>query len=299
MFEFREIGIDDRVIFHKYLRENNYKSSEMTFTNFFMWRNYYKFRFLEYKNFLCIISKQDNTEPFAFIPIGSPGKEGFEEVVLLLYEYFRENNWKLIFKRVEEEKLHYFTEALSLPVETVFDRDSSDYVYSSEDLISLKGKKFHGKRNHINSFKLQYEYEYVELKKELVSECIRINKEWCEQRSSDSHKEFFYETEANIELLNNFEILGCKGALVKIDGRFEGFTVGERLNEDTAVIHIEKANGDIRGIYTFINQQFCENAWKDLAYINREQDLGIEGLRKAKLSYNPVKMTNKYYVYVK
>lgn len=299
MFEFREITIDDRVVFNKYLKENNYRSSEMTFTNFYMWRNFYKFKFLEYKNYLCVISKRDNNEPFAFAPIGKPGQEGFKDAVRYLYEYFRENNYQLVFKRVEEEKLHYFTEGLDLPVETVFDRDNSDYVYSAEELITLKGKKFHGKRNHLNSFRLQYDYEYVELNKELVGECIRINKEWCEQRSSESHKDYHFELEANADLLNNFELLDCKGALVKIDGRFEGYTVGEKLNGDTAVIHIEKANGDIRGIYTFINQQFCENAWKDLAYINREQDLGIEGLRKAKLSYNPVMMINKYDVYVK
>ena len=98
--------------------------------------------------------------------------------------------------------------------------------------------------------------------------------------------------------MNNFEKLDCKGALIKVDGRYEAYTIGEALNSDTAVIHIEKANSQIQGLYAFINQQFCEREWEHMKYINREEDLGIEGLRKAKLSYNPVSFVNKYSVFI-
>lgn len=299
MFEFKEITINDIDIFKKYLLEGNYNSSEMTFTNFFMWRDFYNFRLLECKNMLCVISLQEDMEPFAFMPIGNPKQEEFDEVLLLLYEYFRKNNWKLIFKRVDEQKLYYFSNHLNLTLEAVYDRDSSDYVYLAEDLITLKGKKYHGKRNHINSFKTYYEHEYVEFDKKYIDECIRINEEWFEQRNTEMNKGILAELIANKELLNNYEELGCKGALFKIDGKFEGYTIGEKLNQDMAIIHIEKANNEIRGLYNYINQQFCENEWNNTIYINREQDLGIEGLRKAKLSYHPTKMINKYNIFIK
>ncbi|MFZ5988664.1 MAG: DUF2156 domain-containing protein [Bacillota bacterium] len=298
MLDFKEIDIYDKPLFDKYLLEYKPRASEMNFTNFFMWRNFYKFKFIEISNLLCIISVPDNGEPFAFIPIGMHTPEGFRGTVFRIMDYFFENGWRPVFKRVEEEKVQLFKEYLNFACEVVFDRDSSDYVYLTEELINLKGKKFDGKRNHINKFKKLYEYEYIRMSNEHIDECIRINEEWCAQRSCDTHKELYCEKIANNELLKNFSKLGCKGALIKVNGRIEGYTIGEVLNNDTAVIHIEKASSDIRGLYTIINQQFCENEWRDMTYINREQDLGIEGLRKAKLSYNPVRMTNKYSVYM-
>jgi hypothetical protein len=163
----------------------------------------------------------------------------------------------------------------------------------------LKGKKYDGKRNHINKFKKLYEYEYIPLKEEHLDECCRITEAWCSERSCDEHKGLYCEKLANFELIKNFRALGCKGALIKVNGRFEAFTIGEMLNSDTAVIHIEKANGSINGLYTYINQQFCLNQWHDAKYINREQDLGSEGLRKAKLSYKPVNFIDKYSIQCK
>lgn len=296
MLQLREVNIDDKHIFNKYISKHNPKISELSFTNIFMWRNSYKFRFGEIGEMLCLIAVPENSEPFAFEPIGTYTKENFKQAVDEIANYFRGKNWKLLFKRVEEEKLDYFKEYFKDAVDITDDRNSSDYLYSSEDLITLKGKKFHQKKNHLNSFLKNYQFEFVKLTDDLIGECIRINEEWCSRRSCELHKELYCEKLANIEALENFKTLNYEGALIKINGKYEAFTIGEMLNSDTAVIHIEKANEDIRGLYNAINQQFCENVWKGAAYINREQDLGIEGLRKAKLSYNPVKLINKYTV---
>lgn len=96
------------------------------------------------------------------------------------------------------------------------------------------------------------------------------------------------------EALTHFEELEYRGGAIEIDSRIEAFSLGEPLNTDTAVIHIEKANPEIPGLYAAMNQLFCQNAWSDMAYINREQDLGIEGLRKAKESYNPHHIAKKF-----
>lgn len=299
MLQLKEVSIDDKFIFDKYITKHNPQISEFSFTNIFMWRNSYKFRFGEAGEMLCLIAVPENNEPFAFEPIGTYTKEAFKEAMDQIFNYFKERNWKLVFKRVEEDKLEYFKEYFKEGIEITDDRNSSDYLYLTEDLINLRGKRFHRKKNHLNSFKKNYEFEYVKLTDDLISECIRINEEWCARRSCEQHKDLYCERLANVEALNNFKTLKFEGALIKIDGKYEAFTVGELLNDDTAVIHIEKANEDIRGLYNAINQQFCENNWKDTVYINREQDLGIEGLRKAKLSYNPVKLINKYTIICK
>ena len=179
------------------------------------------------------------------------------------------------------------------------DRDhTSDYLYNSSDLIGLRGKKYDGKRNHINKFNRMHTYEYVPLECSLLDECIRIMEEWCAEKNCNCQDGDYCERLANMELLKNFKVLGCKGALIKADGKFEAFTVGEMLTGDTAVIHIEKAKSSIDGLYTLINQQFASREWSGTTYINREQDLGKEGMRKAKLSYHPVRLIDKYTVYV-
>jgi len=296
MLQLREVSIDDKYIFDRYITKHNPQISELSFTNIFMWRNSYKFRFGEVGEMLCLIAVPDNAEPFAFEPIGAYTKEAFGQAIDEIANYFKDKNWRLVFKRVEEDKLDYFKEYFKDDVDITDDRDNSDYLYRSEDLINLKGKKFHQKKNHLNSFMKNYEFEYVKLTDDLIGECIRINEEWCKKRSCEQHRDLYCERLANVEALINFKELKYEGALIKVNGEYEAFTIGELLNPDTVVIHIEKANEDIRGLYNAINQQFCENAWKDVTYINREQDLGIEGLRKAKLSYNPVKLINKYTV---
>jgi hypothetical protein len=102
------------------------------------------------------------------------------------------------------------------------------------------------------------------------------------------------EDEAIREILTQYDALHVQGAVILIEGRVGAFTAGERLSNDTVVIHIEKADPDISGLYPLINQQFCKNMRDDVIYINREQDLGIDGLRKAKLSYNPDHFVEKY-----
>ena len=298
MLEFAEITINDKELFGKYLRLDNPQISDTSFTNLFMWRDYYKFRYAEIHGMLWIISVPEGQEPFLLEPIGNMNQESIDRAIVVLKEYFKKNDWKLVFKKIHEDKIQYFRKHVNSEESIVFDRDNSDYVYLSDNLINLKGKKYDGKRNHINKFKKLYQYEYVPLTEEHINDCSDIMDAWCRERNCDDHKGFYCEKLANMEVLKNFNRLGCKGAIMRVDGKFEGFTIGEMLNADTAVIHIEKANNQVNGLYTFINQQFCEHEWQQAKYINREQDLGVEGLRKAKLSYNPEKLINKYTIYI-
>jgi len=297
--EFKEIEISDKNLISTYLHKYSPKASEMNFTSLFIWRMYFGFRFTEIEGLLCIVSMANEKEPYALMPVGDINEQNFSAAVNALKEYFNKKLDKpLVFRMVEEDGLKFFNQIPGFEGKIIYDRNSSDYLYLASDLISLKGKKFHAKRNHINRFIREHEYEYVELNSALLDECSRIMDEWCEKRVCDCGRGLYCERHANQELLKNFEKLDCKGALIKVDGRFEAYTVGEALNGDTAVIHIEKANSKIQGLYTFINQQFCEREWGHMKYINREEDLGMESLRKAKLSYNPVSLVNKYSIFM-
>lgn len=296
--DFSEITLRDKPLFDRHLAGHHAQISEHTFTNFFAWRNFYKFRYTIIGNLLCVIAVPAKSEPFAMMPIGSADAGELSEAIGRLRDYFRSRGWRPAFRRIAEGELQHFKGFTASETDIVYDRDNSDYLYLSSDLITLKGKKFDGKRNHINRFKRDHAFEYVPLSCSLLDECTRIMTEWCREKKCNCQEGDYCERYANMELLYNFRTLGCKGALLKVDGSsYEAFTVGEMLNRDTAVIHVEKANTHIDGLYTLINQQFCEHEWSGAEYINREQDLGMEGMRKAKLSYNPIKMVDKYTIY--
>lgn len=203
-----------------------------------------------------------------------------------------------MFGRVEEKRLDELRLVYGSRMEAEYLASVSDYVYEASKLIDLSGKKLSGKRNHIHQFLRQYadDYEYVPVDESKLSECKRILDAWCDKNESESVHPDNSERVACYELFNNWSRLGVKGALLKVAGRFEAFTVGELLNRETAAIRIEKANSSINGIYTVINREFCAHEWNHVKYVNREEDMGIKGLRKSKQSYNPVSRVNKYLV---
>lgn len=174
------------------------------------------------------------------------------------------------------------------------DRDDYDYVYKVKDLAELSGKKYQAKRNFVNQFKKKYNYDYRELTGELVSQCLALQEEWCNLRNCLSDESTAQESNCIKEILSNFVPLGLFGAVLLVDGKIQAFTVAETLNPNTAVIHTEKANTDYRGIYQTINNLFCQNELKNYLFVNREQDIGAPGLRKAKLSYHPCCLMEKY-----
>lgn len=295
--EFSEITLGSKAEFDHYISLHNPQISELTFTNFFAWRYFYRFRYSVISGLLCVIAVPCRGEPFAMMPLGDVNEENLSAAYSKLKKYFGKMGWRLVFRKITAGEIEFFRKRIASEASIVYDRDNSDYLYKTDDLICLRGKKYDGKRNHINKFKKLYTYEYVPLECSLLDECARIMEQWCLEKNCECRNGKYCERKANLELLNDFKTLGCNGALIKVDGVYEAFTAGEMLNENTAVIHIEKARSSIKGLYTFINQQFAEKEWSETTYINREQDLGLEGMRKAKLSYHPVRLIDKYTVY--
>lgn len=179
--------------------------------------------------------------------------------------------------------------------------DLKDYLYDGEAMRTLSGKKLHKKKNHLNAFMREYEgrYEYRRLCCSDRHEVWEFMERWRQKKADADALEdsLEYEVAGIHEILKNCSSLSVRMAAVYVDGQMEAFTIGS-LNEreNMAVIHIEKANPDIKGLYQFINQQFLVHEFPDVALVNREDDVGMEGLRKAKMSYNPIGFARKYMV---
>jgi hypothetical protein len=177
---------------------------------------------------------------------------------------------------------------------SALDRDNSDYVYRTEDLIQLSGNKYHRKKNHLNQFLKNHHFEYRPLDAELVECFLDMQEAWCRMRECVENPSLLAEDYAVREALTRYGDLNYTGGAVIMGDKVEAFALGELLNQESAVIHMEKANPDIPGLYAAINQLFCQNTWAHVEFVNREQDLGVEGLRRAKESYHPHHMVHKY-----
>ncbi|KAA6307012.1 hypothetical protein EZS27_041324, partial [termite gut metagenome] len=170
----------------------------------------------------------------------------------------------------------------------------SDYIYLHEDLVALKGKKYQPKRNHINKFKKEYNYEYVPITSDTISDCLLLEVEWQKTNEQRQGEDASDENQAVVYALRHFEELGLTGGILYANGKAAAFTYGMPINQDTFGIHVEKADININGAYPMINHEFACRIPKQYMYLNREEDLGIEGLRKAKLSYYPEIVLDKY-----
>jgi hypothetical protein len=289
MSEFKPIEIQDKPLFDEFLRKDPPRISELTFTNLFIWRHHYQPSWLEWNDCILIIFHPQKGTAYGLSPFGPGDKKSALDV--LCKEIAKQTTDVRICRVGEEFGTNHVDPAKYV---VVSDRDNSDYVYLAKDLITLSGNKYHRKKNHLNQFIKNHAFEYHPLNAELVKRVLGMQESWCQIRECILKPDLLAEDFAVHEALTYFEELGFKGGAILINSMVEAFALGEPLNEDTAVIHIEKANPDVPGLYAAINQLFCLNAWSEVTYINREQDMGVEGLKKAKESYYPHHMVNKY-----
>jgi hypothetical protein len=292
---FREIRLEDAAIFNEYFHKHPPLISEYTFTNLFMWRNYYHFTWTLWNQLLCIMAHHPEHIPFFLPPIGDTFTR---DCIINCIKYLRSKGFPGEVQRIPEALVDKnFKDAQEFDV--MLDRNNSDYVYLKDDLIRLPGNRYHRKKNQINQFKKKYTFQYQPLTLELVQQCLTLESHWCDLKHCDQVPSLSGEEQAIHDALSNMHILNFKGGAIFIDGKIEAFSLGERLNENTAVIHIEKANPAFEGLNQTLSQMFTEQACSSFVYINREQDLGEGGLRQAKLSYHPHHFINKYIVRLK
>ena len=292
----QKLTCKDKNLFDKFFGARYCENSAYTFTNFFMWRKMRDYRWAVEDDVLYIFSS-DEKNFYSWQPICE--QEKMHDAITKILLTAEKNRGDRQFKFITVEKI-FADELKSYPhakFNITTERDRFDYVYLAQDLINLSGRRFHGKKNHLNAFKKEFpDAKYLPITEKIIPMCREELNIWSEahKRANPENNFVDYEQAAINEIFDHFDAFKIKGGAILIDGKIEAFTFGEKLNSDTAVIHVEKANKNIRGIYTAINQKFVENEWCDMIYVNREEDMGIDGLRRAKESYRPIKMIEKF-----
>ena len=292
---FKNFELKDKKLIESYTKPWNIGCSDLSFANLFIWGADGKMQYVIDDDVLYIKLNFKSFPEFFWPPIPKKGsKHDYRELVCRAFEYLENKNivpvirniWEL-FKEIIEKSC---PELDIEPAEIAW-----DYVYSREKLATLKGKKLHGKRNHINKFMQENpDWEYKKLVPSMYEDCIAVYDGWKESKDL-SEDEFANERRSVVLALTNMEELGLTGGAILLDGKIKAFTVGERLNDDMQLIHIEKADSEINGLFPMINQQYVLHECADVQYINREEDMGVEGMRKAKRSYYPDFMVKKYF----
>ncbi|MFH1133891.1 MAG: phosphatidylglycerol lysyltransferase domain-containing protein [Nanoarchaeota archaeon] len=271
----QEIQLKDKTLFDRYFNRFPPVISELTFTNLFCWTQARPIIWEERQGHLLI--KAAVMKPFFFMPVGAAPEKllpSIDAPVLRTDESFAAK-----------------AKALGFAVEE--DRPQEDYVYAQGDLATLQGSRYEEKRSFVNSATaLSPEVEEVSLKNR--DECLVVMEDWCRKHNCEGEllKGEYDAIQASFRCLKE---LAVQGVAVRVNGIIEAFALGEPLNQDTYVIHFEKANNDYRGLSAFVNKAFAERL-SAFPWINREQDLGIPGLRKAKLSYHPSRLVKKFSV---
>lgn len=287
MLKFKNIEIKDIEIFKKYLNNTNELSCENTFANLLIWQKAYNNMIAVYNDMLFIKSGKDEEEFFA-LPFGGNLTEGIN----LIKEYCGDKEPK--FWVSEGGLFDSFLKLYGDEYELTEIRENFDYIYLSKDLAELSGKKYHSKRNHINAFSKKYDWEYLKINSDNISVIKDCFNEWHSQNDFKEDFDMKHEKQGIGLILDNASLFDIKGGAIKVDGKVVAFTFGMPINNRVFNVHIEKALNEYNGAYALINREFVKNELSSYELINREDDLGLEGLRKSKLSYKPFILLKKF-----
>ncbi|MGI6737097.1 MAG: DUF2156 domain-containing protein [Anaerovoracaceae bacterium] len=306
MFDGR-ITLKDKEMLDTYLNGYDYRTSGLSFSAMYMWKEANQFSWRQFGDYLCLagVSHLELEEgiilPFMFMPLTRTGSYDPAALRQTLYEardFFEEKGFPFSLRLVPLHMLDILREACPGELKFIDDRPNYDYVYRTQDLIELRGRAYHGKKNHLNYFQRTYDYEYQTLTSAMAGEAMEFLDEFNARKDVPEHEMEMLkmEQEAMRDVLDNLETVGYDAGAIRINGRIEALAIGGTLNRNTVTEHVEKANVNYRGLYQAINYEFCRHVAHWAKYINREEDMGIPNLRKAKLSYHPCKLLEKYIV---
>lgn len=288
--EFKRPEIEDRDLINSFLKEEESRNCEMVFANIYLWsRTVYPVKYAIIEDTICFLS--EGQEKSVTFPVGKGDKK---KVIRILKEEWEKNGEEFRMHLIKKEQFEVLQEMYGAQVQIEYDRDIADYVYETEKLINLSGKKYHGKKNHINRFMATHEdWKYESITEENVEECIEMAKEWGQLNGCDQDTNKNAELQVTIMGLKMLKELELKGGLIRAEGKVIAFTFGQPISSDTFGVHVEKAFAHIQGAYPLINREFLKAEASWYTYVNREEDTGSDGLRKAKLSYHPVFLIEK------
>lgn len=292
--DFKPVELSDRAVLHPRIFADRAGISEVCFTNFYIYQSQNHAAWSILNDNLIVLCYTRKHGFFYLPPLSVQGDLIQAAVIDELFTWLRDHH------EVRKPRIEKASTELINPIESLqrFEiepmRDDFDYVYLAQDLIELEGRKFHSKRNHLTRFTKTVPYQFEDINSSNIDDCIGFLGSWCNYRDGKKNPDIMSECMACYEALHHFDELNLFGGLIRVNGKLEAFSVGEQLNDQTILVHIEKANVEIPGIYAAINHFFAKRFSNGKTYINREQDMGDPGLRKAKLSYYPHHLVEKF-----
>lgn len=291
--EFKEIEIDDQEIMTSYFEKRYINSCEYNFTTLMIWNERYEMAYSTTDDFMLIMEAYEG-DVYGLMPVCS--EENFEKGLKALQNHFDTIGKPLKIYVSDETFANYVQEVCSDCYKVTTNRDEYDYLYEADKLRNLSGKKLRKKRNHINAFLRDYEgrWTYRELGIDDEAVILEYFNEWYASKDVDDEM-LDQELKGIKKVINHIDLLDVKMGGIFIDGDLKGFTIASFANEgEMGIIHVEKADASIRGLYPMLNQQFLQETLTEVKVVNREDDVGDPGLRKSKLSYYPMGFAKKY-----
>ncbi len=288
MINFKAIGLEDRELINSCLQKAKYRNCDFSFANLFCWREKYHTNFAVIDGSVVIRYLCDDGLPCFMMPVGGTNAN-LEAVLQLMLEEAQKSGYRFRIHAVTDEMFAKLDAALPDTFRFAEARDYFEYLYLREDLAELRGKKYQSKRNHVNRFKKENpEWNIEPVTSGNVGDCAAVYQLWAENyRTAYPDEDLSAEHAAVALALQNFEALNLSGVLLSAAGKPVAFTYGQPLTDDTFCVHAEKALHTVEGAYSVINQEFVKTIPEQYSCINREEDLGLDSLRQAKLSYHP------------
>jgi len=289
--DFQPVTIDDKYVFDQQYKKYPPIHSDYVFTTIVSWKEYVKFYYLLLKDSLLIMTKLQENIRFR-PPIGEYNKDLFQQVFELAKKEGSDEPFGIIDTPTKKWLSINFPKLKFIP-----HRDYFDYIYLASNLAELPGKEYAKIRNRLNKFKKNFSYKTEEITKENMDEIKQFLKRWCLWKDCDSDPLLENEKKAILYSIDHFFELELSGLAIRINDKIEAISVFEPMNLDTAVVHYEKGSPDYDGIYKAINADVAKLLRKDFRFINREQDMGLPGLRQAKMSYRPHHMIEVFHIH--
>ena len=290
MIQFKDIELEDKELITSFTLNSPRQNCDLSFSNLCSWRFLYNTKFAVMDGFLLLKFWAEG-ELVYMMPIGNGD---LNKVLNALIEDANREGEPFCLLGICAGMCAELETFMPGKFQFTADRDYADYIYLRSDLATLSGKKFQAKRNHVNKFRKTYNYKYTPITADRIQEGLDLEAEWCKANNCDQHEGTGNERRALIYALHNFDALGLTGGILHVEDKIAAFTFGMPINQNTFGVHVEKADTNIDGAYAMINYEFANHIPEQYIYINREEDLGIEGLRKAKLSYQPAIILEKY-----
>lgn len=299
MIKFKKLNLEDRDIIEGYLSKEKFNSYEYTFGSLYLWRKVCNIEYAIVDEALVIKKEEEGKGMFFLKPMGYK-KENLKELIFKLNNFSKDlGNFIYLFREIEGEFLNELKDIFKDEISFCEEVNDSEYLYNVKDLIELKGKKYHSKKNHYNSFVKTYSYEIRDIdNEETIQHCLELLDRWKEGREIVG-RELIMEKGAIEDCLVNLNKLTMQGIAVYVDGNIAGFTFGHKVNDDSVTISVEKGDINYKGIYAFMNREFLKEKFSSCRIVNRQEDCGVEGLIKAKKSYYPIDFVKKYRVRIR